>query len=852
MASSTANKKETVDFLWQWAENRGNWSKLLVNEIVRKEESLTITELERIFDYFLQDIGLVSGLPQIDIKKPVYTPTNSVIELLSIADVKGVNKLAENQTINFGKNLTVIYGENGTGKSSYGRVLKALGFSYDTNDTIYHNIFNKPETKSATITFKVDDVENTFIWNGSNKNNDLSNISVFNTQCVQISLSDRKLIVSPVGFHLFNLVSAHLDRLKNLLEEKINSYKTSITWSENLNVNTPQGEYIRGLSSSSSEEKLMGLASFKDDYENVLKIKRIELTGLNKDLLQTTKSNLLLQIKELEVIISEITKASLVFSIANFQQLKKYEDKLAELENKKQKGLKEIAESRGIEFYSSIEFQSFIEHAEQYIKKIGKIEYPSDEDICVYCQQPLEVSAKELLGSYRAMLNDTTQREIRQINNLKKSIINKFRQINRKLEFSYTTFGLDEHQNPKQPDIIVQYNKLISSILSSISPDETIIKEFPPNIDFEKHIKFFNKKKEVLKESFEAKKENLDNIVQKEEMLRRVINEFEDRKLLSKKIDGVKTCIKNKKIVKLLRDKLPNFNTRTISLQTSQAREELIRQDFTEYFENELRSLRKSNIRIDLNFTTAKGSSRVTQKVNSSYVLTDILSEGEQKAIALAEFLTELQLDNKNAPIIFDDPVNSLDHKIISEVARRMIKLSKDRQVIIFTHSVLLFNDFLYSYKQPPNKGMHVKFYNLRNEFGETGVVSEAVEEINSVKVYVKKINVLINEKLQGRSESDIASEGYGYLRSAIELFVEHEIFQGTVKRYQKNVAFTLFMKVNGAKLDVHKEKLNEVFERCCSFIKGHSHPMEIHNTPTIDGLKADFDDFKSIRNEFK
>jgi len=31
MASTTTNKKEIVDFLWDWAENHGDWGKLLIS-----------------------------------------------------------------------------------------------------------------------------------------------------------------------------------------------------------------------------------------------------------------------------------------------------------------------------------------------------------------------------------------------------------------------------------------------------------------------------------------------------------------------------------------------------------------------------------------------------------------------------------------------------------------------------------------------------------------------------------------------------------------------------------------------------------------------------------------------------
>ena len=58
-------------------------------------------------------------------------------------------------------------------------------------------------------------------------------------------------------------------------------------------------------------------------------------------------------------------------------------------------------------------------------------------------------------------------------------------------------------------------------------------------------------------------------------------------------------------------------------------------------------------------------------------------------------------------------------------------------------------------------------------------------------------------------------------------------------------------MKVDGNILNTHKDKLNEIFERCCGYIKGHSNPTPIHNDPTMIELKTDFDEFKKIREAF-
>lgn len=156
MASTTANKKQIVDFLWEWTEDKSSWSKLLISKIVTNESNLQLSERKDVFNHFLESIELCKGLPVVTISKPSYSPTGKYVELSSLSEVKGVNRLAENQTINFGNNLTVIYGENGTGKTGYGRILKSLGFSYDKNEAVLSNIFKEAQPKSAIVKFKRD------------------------------------------------------------------------------------------------------------------------------------------------------------------------------------------------------------------------------------------------------------------------------------------------------------------------------------------------------------------------------------------------------------------------------------------------------------------------------------------------------------------------------------------------------------------------------------------------------------------------------------------------------------------------------------------------------------------------
>src|SRR6185437_14063412 len=55
---------------------------------------------------------------------PVQKGAAQAVALESIFHHKGVNALAENQTLKFSAGLTIVYGDNGAGKTGYIRILK--------------------------------------------------------------------------------------------------------------------------------------------------------------------------------------------------------------------------------------------------------------------------------------------------------------------------------------------------------------------------------------------------------------------------------------------------------------------------------------------------------------------------------------------------------------------------------------------------------------------------------------------------------------------------------------------------------------------------------------------------------
>ncbi len=86
----------------------------------------------------------------------------------------------------------------------------------------------------------------------------------------------------------------------------------------------------------------------------------------------------------------------------------------------------------------------------------------------------------------------------------------------------------------------------------------------------------------------------------------------------------------------------------------------------------------------------AKGKTSHQLKLGGNAVPSNVLSEGEQRVVSISAFLAELTTAGRNIPIIFDDPVSSLDHNFRERVAKRLVQEAKIRQVVVFTHDIVM------------------------------------------------------------------------------------------------------------------------------------------------------------------
>ena len=173
-----------------------------------------------------------------------------------------------------------------------------------------------------------------------------------------------------------------------------------------------------------------------------------------------------------------------------------------------------------------------------------------------------------------------------------------------------------------------------------------------------------------------------------------------------------------------------------------------------------------------------------------------VLSEGEQRALALASFLAEVAADTAQNGVVIDDPVSSLDHQRIRRVAGRLVaEGAKGKQVIIFTHNLLFYNEVLDAAAAANPQVAVAKRIITKLESEGFGLVSETDEPWIAQRV-TTRIAHLHKRRKELESFKDFNTDDYRLaaksfytdLRETWERLVEEVLLGGVVERFNSGV----------------------------------------------------------------
>jgi hypothetical protein len=287
----------------------------------------------------------------------------------------------------------------------------------------------------------------------------------------------------------------------------------------------------------------------------------------------------------------------------------------------------------------------------------------------------------------------------------------------------------------------------------------------------------------------------------------------------------------------------------SLTRTANEASEALVRRRFAAAFEAERAILDAPYVSVA--FPGAEGRSERHKTVADGLALSKILSEGQQKAIALADFLAEASLAPSDAPIVFDDPVTSLDYRRVNLIAGRIATLSEIRQVVVFTHDGWFAAELLSALGD-----RECAFYDVRADVDGIGLVSRAVHPRLDTP---GKLKARINTTLQnargafGDQRKSLLVSAYDYMRAWCESYTESKLLGNVTRRFQQNISIDRLTDIRTENLRDAINVILPVYHKACRYIEAHARPVQASAIqPSWEEAAADWQTLQDAQSAYE
>ena len=277
----------------------------------------------------------------------------------------------------------------------------------------------------------------------------------------------------------------------------------------------------------------------------------------------------------------------------------------------------------------------------------------------------------------------------------------------------------------------------------------------------------------------EIRKLRREDVSKRKEVLEKELKFLEEKKRLNKIFPKVQKAVENLKWTEKAKKVRQLLSSQRVTLKQKALYKKLVTKGYEQRFFVECEKL-EIGVPIKFNITASEAVTNRSIIVgeHSSDISgpqpSEVLSEGEQTVVALADFLAEIDLGEYPLSLIFDDPVNSMDHLRKDAIAKRLVEEATKRQVIIFTHDIL-FTHYLAEFSQQLGSSK-VTFkdctISVHSTEGKPGYIDRAIfpyTHHEGTAIQKAEKYLVEAEQESGEKQLDKLKLGCGILRSAYD-----------------------------------------------------------------------------------
>lgn len=831
--------------LAKWANSSDEWVRFVVRSVLATGRRLDVEILDQAYALFRQEKSFEERtLPK---EPPLETSATSnekedPLVITRLSEVHGVNAIVPGSVIEPHEGLTILYGENGTGKTGYARIFKMLAASR-TADEILGNVDEESvEPISAKVDFRVGDEAGQFDWQGESGKAPFTRMSIFDSRAVNIHVDDDiEYVYTPAVLSIFEHVIAGLQDVQSRITAKVRELRGG-THSPLLG-RFPRSStvypFIETLGASSDLEMLKQRASTDPEVE----VKIEKLRGTIAALQANTLGLQISSRESAERALGEAVATCTLWAAFDSAERTRLIAKKAELSDDYSKFRTELFASADLPADPEDTWESFVRAGADYQDHLDGLGL-HDDSRCLYCRQGLADDASSLLAKYSQYIEDKISADLsaatKALGAIEAPLLSADTSAIDRLLTELST--LDD-----VPSYVADLKAVATNweaTLAALATGAPVSEEIQ---DAERLQRLTAARSGVREEltSLRAQAENREETLEKRQT---ELIELTAAAELTKSWSAIDSRVQDAKQA----DRLSTFSSaiptlsRAVTALSKDASNQLINNSFEELFHEECRSLRAKELK--LQFVGREGKAQRRKIISGKHKPSKVFSEGEQKVLAIADFLAEARLAGIGAPVIFDDPVSSLDYRRIDEVAERVAKLSDEVQVLVFTHDIL-FTTKLLSLFEKSKRCTYLQISD--DESGKGKVTPASGPRWDSLAKLKGRINKEIQsaEAEVGEARDAHVRVAYSWIRSWCEVFIEQEVLQGVTQRLQPNVAMGALTRIKTDALSDCFAQVTRVFDDACRYIEGHSQPLAtLAVAATLEGVKADWETLKTCK----
>lgn len=423
-------KTHAKDYLNEFKTSQPLWLKTLIDEAINSNGNILEEKINSIYKLLKGEVGESESTNTIQ-------ATNSTDKLIlkKLTHNSGINALKSQQSISFSENCNVLFGLNGSGKSSYFRILNEIIGGNEKKDIMPNIYLDTAQPISVDIDYSLGASTNQLNWNNTSRALSPFNVvRVFDSSYLSGLLNKREIdstLVEPFGLNLFSYIIETTDRLKTKLSDEIQTTKN-----EKPRINSEKfllenkGLFEQNYLNSMQENTVQSKFEFADEDSKKLddlKIQHQNLSQQNiedKIKLETTKFN---EIDAIKKSIEEISKKIKTFVEEAKNILELYEKYSFESNEFK----KQIEVLKKLPSTDSEKWKSFIKSAATYSQEVE-----DSEEVCIYCRQPLQSDAVAIVKAYSKYLNNESETKLEEVNTKIINLVKNLEQINLNLQMN--------------------------------------------------------------------------------------------------------------------------------------------------------------------------------------------------------------------------------------------------------------------------------------------------------------------------------------------------------------------------------------------------------------------------------